>query len=714
MAALDTITDADWTRQAFLLPSGAVTDDDVYYRNHSGAYYKFTDTTLGGNWAINAPPQPCLFSDPVLDRFVKIGEGQGAWYSENIDDNAVLLHMRFGVPNYNSLASFFGNFYSADDARLIRTGRASGVGALIGRAIGWAFSVRLIPFIMTLTAIKWFTGTVSTKFYYLKPTMGLYWKYVNDFANNIASNLDLAAKPTSDSWLRLSQAAGLSGTQPMTESGDPGTATIEAAAKTAFEIGAQEKSVYDQMVPELFRADGLTGIDIYATATRAQAYANAWHEAVNDLAAQNQGNSNGVLSSIYAWMTGGGATATLNGAKKKTYATTEEFLEAYLKDPDGRVVESNTATSNENSNTTENNTAQQTPAATTDENGNAVTAADKSASDTEKGVFERAYESVTDYFTDEVMGRAYATYKAAQRDGSQWLTVRIDGRESATESFSNSLRESDIASAINSQSSRAASMRFSSGNGNVLGIKAIGQIMNVINDITSNLMDSLHISGVGVLAGSAFVDIPKHYDSSNATFNQMSVTIPLRAYCADNFNRFQCEILPLIMMLVGALPRATGTGSYTAPFIGEFYCQGRCSIPLGMITAIDITRGTSNMPWTQHGEYLGIDVRLTITDCSSVAAMNLNEAFGLRNFDPTTWSRLLFPQDSSFEMYTNVLSSLGLQEQIYMMPRFKRNWNKVVNSFDKFFSYSNVANTLFGGNVAGQVLSALSKTDRMG
>lgn len=214
------------------------------------------------------------------------------------------------------------------------------------------------------------------------------------------------------------------------------------------------------------------------------------------------------------------------------------------------------------------------------------------------------------------------------------------------------------------------------------------------------------------MAGNAFVDIPKHWDTSNATFNQMSITIPLRAWCADNFNRFQNEIYPMLALLTAALPRATGTGSYTAPFIGEFYCQGRCAIPLGMITAVDVTRGTSNLPWTRDGEYMGVDIRLTINDMSSVVAMNMNEAFGLRNLDPTTWNRLLFPQDSSFEMYTNVLSSLGLQQQIYMLPRFKRNWNRVTTSFNKFFSYDNAINSLFSGNVVGQMLAVLSKTDR--
>lgn len=707
MAALQTISDDSWVRQSFLLESGDVTDDDIYYRTHSSARYKFTDTTLGGNWALNAPPQPCLYSDPVLDRFVKVGEGQGTWYSENIDDNAVHLHMRLGIPIYNSMTSFFGNFYSSDDSRLVRTGRASSIGSFIGRALGWAFSVRLLPFIMTFTALKWFTGTVSTKFYYLKPQMGLYWKYVNDFANTIATNLDLAAKPTDDTWTGMATKVNLNGNGPVGDSSDTKN-NIEAAAASVFQIGAQEKSVYDQMIPEVYRGDGVTGIDIYATATRAQAYADAWHTAVNQIATNNQGNGNGVMSAIYNWMTSGAATTTLSKAKRKTYNSTEEFLNAYLSEADGRLQTSTTNSGTEN--TSEGNTAQVDTQSATDENGNPIsTPSDDSGL---LSTIESAYESISDYFSEAVMSKSFATFKAAQRDGSQWVTLKIDGRESANESFSSSVRESDIASTINSTSSKAKDLRFTMMDGNFANVPGVSTIVNFVKDIATGAMDSLHISGVGVLAGNALVDIPKHYDTSSAQFNQLNVTIPLRAWCADNFNRFQNEILPMIAMLVAALPRATGTGSYTAPFIGEFYCQGRWSIPLGMVTSIDITRATSNMPWTQKGEYLGVDIRLGITDMSSIVSMNMNEAFGLRNLDPTTWNRLLFPQDSSFAMYTNVLSSLGLQEQIYMLPRFKRNWNRVVSQFDKFFSYSNVINSVFSGNIAGQTISALSRTDR--
>lgn len=718
----DVINDSEWIRQGLLLPEGAIEEDDMYYRTFTSAYYKFTDTTLGGNFAMNAPPQYCHHGDPILRRYVNIGEGMGHFYSENMDDQAVLLHMRFGTPIFNSLSSFFSNFYSSDDSRLVRTGRGQSIGTLIGKALGWAFSVRFVPYIMTFSALRWFSGTVSTKFYYLKPGMGMYWKYVNDFANTIATNLDMAAQPA-DAWLKLATTADLNGTQ--ASASDPGTSGLEAAAKAAFELGSRERQAYDAMIPEVYRSAGLTGIDVYAVASRAQAYADAWHNAVNQIAANNQNNGNGVMSAIYNWMTHGGAEATLSRAKRKEYATTEDFLDAYFKQSDGQlkpVVSTsggvNGTTSEDNTGPTINTTGGEAtvtgPGAVasinTDQNGEAVQ--DPGILDQLSNKMELAYESVKDYFSSDTLERAYATFKAAQHDGTQWVSFRIDGRQSANESFSNSVRASDLESSINSVSERARSMRFKFADGNFADIPGVGAIIDTMKDVVTGVADSLHISGMGVLAGNAFVDIPKHYDTSNATFNQMSITIPLRAWCADNVVRFQNEILPLVMLLTGVLPRATGPASYGQPFIGEFYCQGRCSIPLGMITAIDITRGTSNIPWTKNGEYLGVDVRLTITDLSSVMSMPMNEAFGLRSFDPTTWSRMLFPQDSSYGSYTSVLSSLNLQTQIYMLSRFKRNWNKNLNAFDKFFSYSNVVNTVFSGNMMGSLLSALSRTDR--
>lgn len=714
----DVISDSDWIRQGLLLPEGAIEEDDMYYRTFTSAYYKYTDTTMGGNFAINAPPQYCNHGDPILKRYVDIGEGMGHFYSENIDDNAVLLHMRFGIPIFNSLSSFFSNFYSSDDSRLVRTGRGQSIGTLIGKALGWAFSVRFVPYILTFSALKWFSGTVSTKFYYLKPEMGLYWKYVNDFANTIGTNLDMVAQPA-DAWLQLANTADLNGTAGMET--DPGTSSLEAAAKNAFQVGARERQAYDAMIPPVYRSEGLTGIDVYAVASRAQAYADAWHNAVNQIAANNQSNGNGVVGAIYNWMTFGGASATLGRARRKEYATTEDFLDAYFKESDGQLRPVVTVSTGGASGDTTANTAAPTsggeatidttaPVTATDENGNPVN--DPGMMESLGNSIEAAYESVKDYFSSDTLERAWATFKAAQHDGTQWVSFRIDGRQSANESFSNSVRASDLESAINSTSERARSMRFKFADGNFSDIPGIGMIMDTMKDIVSGVADSLHISGLGVLAGNAFADIPKHYDTSSATFNQMSITIPLRAWCADNVVRFQNEILPLVMLLCGVLPRATGAATYGQPFIGEFYCQGRCSIPLGMITAVDITRATSNMPWTQNGEYLGVDVRLTITDLSSVMSMPMNEAFGLRSFDPTNWSRMLFPQDSSYGSYTSVLSSLDLQTQVYMLSRFKRNWNRNLAAFDKFFSYSNVVNTIFSGNRVGSLLSALSRTDR--
>lgn len=50
----------------------------------------------------------------------------GRKYSEAIDDNGQLIHMRFGLPQFNSLMTFFTGFYDSGASILSRTGRSPG------------------------------------------------------------------------------------------------------------------------------------------------------------------------------------------------------------------------------------------------------------------------------------------------------------------------------------------------------------------------------------------------------------------------------------------------------------------------------------------------------------------------------------------------------------------------------------------------------------
>ena len=192
--ATPAIKDVDWVRKAFLLPSHAIQAADARRDLFRSASFKFTDTTLGGNFAINPPPQFTRHADLKVKGMHSASKGMGRYYSEAIDDNSFVIHMGFGVPSFTSLTTFFNEFYDPQASSLARTGRARGLAYTLGRAAGFVVTAPLLPVIMAGRAIRFVFNQPSSKYYSLKPTMPLYWKAVNTIANSIAVNMGIVPR----------------------------------------------------------------------------------------------------------------------------------------------------------------------------------------------------------------------------------------------------------------------------------------------------------------------------------------------------------------------------------------------------------------------------------------------------------------------------------------------------------------------------------------
>ena len=188
------LNDQDWIRQCFILPQRAISSADSVRRTLTDARYKFTDTTLGGNFAINSPPQFTRFADLAVPSLYSGSKGMGRGYSEIIDSNAELIHLRFGVPQFNSLANFFFNFYNPQMAATARTGRIDDISFALGKLSGTIVTLPLQLLITAGTAINFFTGRQTSKYYYMKPAMPLYWNAVNTIANAIAVNMGMVPR----------------------------------------------------------------------------------------------------------------------------------------------------------------------------------------------------------------------------------------------------------------------------------------------------------------------------------------------------------------------------------------------------------------------------------------------------------------------------------------------------------------------------------------
>ena len=678
--------DRNWTRQAFLLPEDAITAQDMKRRVLTTASYKFTDTTLGGNFAINAPPQFTRYADIKVggnsdvvfqrasgkflgkdkarasnpSRTTSFSRGMGRYYSEAIDDNGQHVVMRFGVPAFNSLTKFFGGFYDPGMSALARTGRGEALLYSAGKAAGFLLALPFQPFILGGQIIKFFSESPSTKYYYMKPAMPLYWNAVNAMVNGIAVNMGLVPRVLTPEQSKIYD--------------------------NPAQYGPGNYADYHRWLPDVIGPQG--AIDVYAVSTRAQRLAHDTNIKLRD---------------------------RLNNAvdAEKARQQMTEFQVESLKVPPSQGIEKYVAAYA--------NIAANRPPKTEKDAESAESINDRKQYD---GVATRVgnwWNSFTEFFEGE------------RRDGAQFVTFRVDYSGAASESFSNSTRESEIAQKINSMSSSSRSTRFNFANGNLGDGVVAGTLEGVaagLKDFALGVADGLQIEGlVAGLAGSAFVDIPKMWDQSTANLPRMDYTMELRSPYGNRLSRMQNLFIPLSMLLAGALPLSTGSRSYTSPFLVEAYCRGRAAIPMGMIDNINITRGTGNLGWSQEGDFLGIDISFSIVDLSSILHMPIAPAFKTSTAIASvaqavggdaaagTLATLMgstYEEDNAYTAYMGVLGSLSFQDMVYVSNKWRLNLTKQLRTFESWRSPAHAANWFFG-TMPGRVISALALgTDRPG
>lgn len=659
--------DEEWLRQSFMVPSMRFSNQDAVRRELTEAEYKFTDTTLGGNFCINPPPQFTRNADLRVPSRFSGSKGMGRFYSEALDDRGIHIHLRFGVPQFNSLTNFFFNFYHPGAASLANRGRAPSAFYYAGRAIGFVVSLPAQPIIWASQVVRFLIEKPASRYYYLKPAMPLYWSAVSTMVNMIGVNMGVIGRGSSQAEQQLRQH-------------DPYEDSVH---RIHYESMANAH-------PNIFRPDG--GVDIYAMATRAQRMAHI-----------NRVNMHKTIERAGSW-------EELN--RQMQEAATELLVDANPPNLDDYLKSYHS--------------------------GSATTMTSRGDSDTPDGEF------TGDQFETVASDDSFVEHLIAElEDGSQFVTFRVDDIGTVTESFSNSVAESQLASTINSASSSARMARFSFADGNIGNGIVSGLVTGAIKaatDTVTGFLEGVQLSGLAALFGSAFADIPKVWESSSVNFPSASYTIELRSPYGTPFARFQNLMVPLAMLLAGVLPLSTGRQSYSSPFICELYSQGRNQIRLGMIESMSITRGAGNLGWTRNGEPLGIDVSFNVVDLSSIMHMPINATFGLAgaaltgglsllgsaadaaagatigadtNMSQTAedmammMSKSTWDDDNAFSDYMAVLGCLSLAEQIYPMNRLRLRKAQRAAHWEQWTSWAHHANWI-GGSSVGRLASALA------
>jgi hypothetical protein len=424
-----------------------------------------------------------------------------------------------------------------------------------------------------------------------------------------------------------------------------------------------EFAALHKYLPDVFRESG--GIDVYSVANRAQRLANRQRE----LMATHNWDGEGTLSAI---------SKAIKGIYTGAVTDTTPTHEAYMKSWADSVLGTTTASA--------------APAQTTNPDGSTNT--------TDTPVSQAPNEVVNESESPSTIDKIYEFFKAELYDGSAFASFRVDYTGPVHETFSSTTTESEISNKINSMSSSSRNTNFSFAGGNVL--PGMDTVLGAARDVLGGMAQSLNIAGIAQLAGSAFADIPKHYDNSSSQMNNASYTVKLSTPYNNPISRLLYIYVPLAMLLAGALPRSTGSQSYTSPFICEWFDQGRCQSRLGIIDSLSISRGTTNLGWTQEGKALGIEVQMTIQPLSSIVHMPINQGFSLNPF------RAIFSEDTEFSDYLATLAGMSLADQIYVSRKFKLNVTKALKNWDSYFSMSHFM-SFMGDTVPMRIASAFVK-----
>ena len=652
-----TVLDKDWSKEAFLINDSEFGDTgDIVNRYWSTASAKFTDTRMGCNIGVNSRPQFTRYADVRVQgrlagrKKVTVGEtsgnfGMGRYYSEAIDDPGQVVYLRFGVPQFNSLTNFISKAFSGDLTTLARTGRTSAFFTL-GKLVGSIAAMVAFPAIAVIAigykVVNHYFGRATSKFYTLKPTMHLYWSVVNQLVNTLAINRGILPKMLND--------------DPAQRIGRP------------YKIDEDTLSAMARLLPDMFVEDAVGfRFDVYAIANKAQRLANQqFHTDYTDL---NNGTSTDFTGYVKKDITSNGSHPThISDDKNKP------TLGARLND----LLQFGYYTTTDKDSKTEINP--------------------KIDINNPKG----AEKKDTSWFQD------FLTHTDSEfRDGAAFASFRVDHTGSVSESFANATVESDLSSKLNGISSQIREARFTFAEGNL-----VGGVGGMIQDVVGAAKDVVMGAASGLtfgfsdllagLAGSGFVDIPKHWQSSTANLPRSSYTIQLISPYNNPISHVQNIYIPLCMLLAGALPMGTGKASYTSPFICQLYDRGRCQIQLGMIESLSITRGTSNLPFDIEGKALALDVTFTVADLSSIMHMPIS-AGDLFGYDTT------LDEDNILSDYLAVLAGQDIYSQIYALPKAKLRLAKDIANAAKLTSSAYWASVVHDSMPFKNVLEGLNR-----
>lgn len=635
--------DSSWVVNSFMSKNRNFSSPDNVNRYWSIVSTKFTDTSLGGNIAVNPPPQFTRYADikavsksshrnPVRIGDLKGNIGMGRYYGEAIDDNGVDAFFTYGIPEFNNSLSFAISSVDYRQSVIANSGRAP-IGYDIGNIWGTAVLFVAFPIIGPLlwTANKAYDiliGPGKTSYYYLKPAMSEYWSTVNTIANMMATELGFVA---------------------------PEFTTKGSASKSIgspLKLSTIEMDAMRDYMPDLI--SNRNYIDVMAIVTKAQRMANQKFMTEMDMYASgaiNTTNFTGLVKSNII---------DKHDLKQTSFASFVNELsmsKEIYKRPKTIKVNKEISTKTDNK-------------------------VNKQFTANADGTLPLPERPVD---TDSYINAFKKTYDSVVREGALYAVYRVDNPGNVSESFRNTTTDIALEGALKGISNKVKSVKYSMSGGNIL--PGMDKIFGYVNDTLHGALNgvSMGLSNVATsLEGGGNIYLDKRWDDSSATFPAITFKTKLIAPYNHPLSKYKNIYLPLAMLLAGALPRSTGNNSYTTPFHCSMFLRGRQHVSNGIVTTLTITRGTSNLPFDKQKQPLAIDVSWTVSDLSKMMPSPTPQGI----FDAVNTS---FNDDNPLNRYIAALCGRNLYNTNNAWPKTKLRLSRIFNQAEFALSPSAMA-----------------------
>lgn len=741
--------DASWIRSTFFVPrrtdASLFSDhrqkkdrmDALRGRQFSGAMLNYADTAIGGNRSLNPWPQFTRFADLNAPQILAYNAsyGMGRQYHESIDQYAQRIWLQFGTPMHNSVGAFLAQAYSPEHGNMVNRGI---VGSVVYKV------AKLFAFIATspIWAFNWAwnlghriyrlaTRQPMTKFYYIKPGMFFYWSQFQLIINTFTVNMQLGDTygigniKIKDGTERLYDLDG--------EAYDEGEQVPEEVLERV-RFGSKG-------IPDVLQARN-GGLDVRRAATRYQRLANLHNKKVSGIL-DNAASYEDGIDKLTAYINGD----AIEQLGEMSMADMEAYLLAYskssfgsgtVKDDAGNVqpafddplidgiqneqsllaiaegaLKSLTADDKADGNLPDVDIyatlPMDDPMREKLENESLAnkTAALKNIAKANRTAYGNAFLDPNGPWLK--MKRALDGYKSLYNgeltDGSLWVSFIVDYQGSSSESFGNRTQTSTLEETINSTSAEMRRKIFNFGGGNLgdnIFADAVETVAGVFKSGIGGLLAGAGLGGIGVVGGSAHLDMPDFWEDSDSSFSGTNYKMSCVSWSAHPYAVLQNVLFPTAAMLAGTLPRTTGYNSYSSPLYCKLWSPGRTTVDTGMITDLTIDRGVTNLGFSTTNLALSADISFTVRNMCKIAHMPITNTLNLTGVIGLT----LADEENLFTNYMTALSGLSMLDQYYHFPRWRLKVERARQNFDTTFSKETAAMRIIS-TAPGQLLSSV-------